>query len=668
MGNLSFRQVHLDFHTSEQIEGVGEKFDPKEFAQTLKEAEVDSITCFARCHHGMIYYDTEFAGTHPYLTRNLLKEQIKACHEVGIKVPIYITVGWDEYIAKNHPEWLERNAEGKPNGSGPLDAGWRKLCFNTAYIDYVEEQTIDVLKTFDTEVDGLFFDIIMQGPCCCNVCMVDMEKAGFDPIIEDDRTAFATQVNNRFKKRMTKTIRKYNKDCTIFYNAGHVNPAIRETLDTYTHLELESLPSGGWGYDHFPITARYGRNLGKEYLAMTGKFHKSWADFGGFKNQPALEYECFTGLALGAKCSIGDQLHPNGSINKATYQLIGNVYRQVKDKEPWCDDVVAVTEIGVISPEVIPGMHQRLHPAIKGLNRMLSEAHYQFDILDTEMDFNKYKIIILPDIITLNESFKEKLESYIAQGGKLILSYKSGMASSESEFALKGMGVRFVQESEFTPDYVVAGKQIREGLMDTEYVMYEQGLWVQPLPGTESLASIHNPYFNRSYKHFCSHNQTPVEKDSGYPAITYNDSVIYFSHPIFSMYSNHGLRAYKQMFLNALKLLLPEKLIQTNAPTTAQIYINDQPAENRYVVHILHYIPERRFESVDTIEDIIPLYQVSLSVKMEIEPSSVSLQPSNTKLEFAYKNGYVNVVVPKVNGHEMVVLNYNVDDATRNLI
>ncbi len=122
------------------------------------------------------------------------------------------------------------------------------------------------------------------------------------------------------------------------------------------------------------------------------------------------------------------------------------------------------------------------------------------------------------------------------------------------------------------------------------------------------------------------------------------------------------------MFLNALKLLLPEKLIQTNAPTTAQIYINDQPAENRYVVHILHYIPERRFESVDTIEDVIPLYQVSLSVKMENEPSSVSLQPSNTKLEFTYENGYMNVVVPKVNGHEMVVINYSVDDATRNLV
>ncbi|HHU78732.1 MAG TPA: beta-galactosidase [Clostridiales bacterium] len=658
MGKLRFRQVHLDFHTSEQIRGIGDKFDPEEFAQTLKEACVDSITCFARCHHGMIFYDTDFPGRHPYLNRNLLKEQIDACRKVGIKVPIYITVGLDEYIAKRHPEWLERRPDGGPGGAGPLEAGWRKLCFNTPYIDYVEKQTIDLLKAFDCDVDGLFFDIISQNPCCCNYCLDGMTEAGLDPASLKDRTEFARQVLNKFKKRMTETVRKYDKDCTIFYNSGHVGPGIRETLDTYSHLELESLPSGGWGYEHFPITARYARNLGKEYLAMTGKFHKSWADFGGFKNQAALEYECFTGLALGAKCSIGDQLHPSGEINKATYQLIGSVFSQVEKKEPWCDDVEGIAEIGVINPEILPGVRQ-LHPAIKGVYRMLSEAHYQFDVLDDQMDFDRYKVIILPDIITLDAGLKEKLEKYISSGGKVILSYKSGMDASESGFVLKETGVTYVSEAEYSPDYCVAGEKVGEGLLDTEYVMYERGHWVEPRPGTEKLASIYNPYFNRSYKHFCSHNQTPVEKDSGYPAITKADNVIYFSHPIFGMYSTHGMRAYKQLFLNALKLLLPEKLVETSAPTTAQIYLNRQPADSRYVLHILHYIPERRSEIVDTIEDVIPIYDISLKVRLPEKPVSVTLQPSGRKLEFSCEKGQVSFTVPKVHGHEMAVIDYD---------
>ena len=109
---LRYRQVHLDFHTSEQIAGIGSAFDPQEFAATLAKARVNSITCFARCHHGWIYYDTQAfpERRHPYLTRNLLAEQIAACHARGIRVPIYVTVQWDQYSAEAHPEWLERKA------------------------------------------------------------------------------------------------------------------------------------------------------------------------------------------------------------------------------------------------------------------------------------------------------------------------------------------------------------------------------------------------------------------------------------------------------------------------------------------------------------------------------------------------------------------------------
>src|SRR5947209_12324898 len=62
MQEIPFRQVHLDFHTSEQIPGVGSEFDPARFVETLQRAAVNSITLFSRCHHGMIYHDTQFAN------------------------------------------------------------------------------------------------------------------------------------------------------------------------------------------------------------------------------------------------------------------------------------------------------------------------------------------------------------------------------------------------------------------------------------------------------------------------------------------------------------------------------------------------------------------------------------------------------------------------------
>ncbi len=60
-----------------------------------------------------------------------------------------------------------------------------------------------------------------------------------------------------------------------------------------------------------------------EFLGMTGKFHTTWGEFGGYKHPNALRYEAGLSIANGAKCSIGDQLHPEGLMDKATYELIG---------------------------------------------------------------------------------------------------------------------------------------------------------------------------------------------------------------------------------------------------------------------------------------------------------------------------------------------------------
>jgi len=331
MTKLRFRQIHLDFHTSEHIPGVGSEFDADEFAETLKAAHVNSVTCFARCHHGWIYYDTEQfpERRHPELSCNLLAEQIEACHARDIRVPIYITVQWDHYTAREHPEWLVCDENGCIPGTKPFEPGfYRRLCLNTPYVDWLEAFTIEVCETL--EVDGIFFDIVAPTPCCCQYCIEDMLKEGLNPADGRHRAAYANQVLRDFQERLFSVVRSLHSEAMVFFNSGHVGPCHRSIIHTFTHLELESLPSGGWGYMHFPMAQRYARRLGVDTMGVTGKFHTTWGDFGSFKNPAALEFECMNMLALGAKCSIGDQLHPTGRICYDTYQLIGSVYGKVE--------------------------------------------------------------------------------------------------------------------------------------------------------------------------------------------------------------------------------------------------------------------------------------------------------------------------------------------------
>ena len=147
---LPSRQVHLDFHTSECIPEIAKDFDPTAFAKTVREAHINSMTVFARCHHGWLYYPSKKFPelVHPHLQYpNLLLDQVRALHREGIKAPVYITVQWDYHSATTHPEWLIRKADGAHEGGPFTEAGfYQALCVNTSYYDFLTAHTAEVCE------------------------------------------------------------------------------------------------------------------------------------------------------------------------------------------------------------------------------------------------------------------------------------------------------------------------------------------------------------------------------------------------------------------------------------------------------------------------------------------------------------------------------------------
>src|SRR5688500_774799 len=136
---LRFRQVHLDFHTSGLIPGIGARFSKRQFQEALKVGHVDSITLFSKCHHGWSYHSTKVGRRHPHLKFDLLARQIEACRELNVRCPIYISAGLDEYMAMERPEWVVKNRDGTTYD--PLAVTWFKLMrFNSPYLDYLCEQ------------------------------------------------------------------------------------------------------------------------------------------------------------------------------------------------------------------------------------------------------------------------------------------------------------------------------------------------------------------------------------------------------------------------------------------------------------------------------------------------------------------------------------------------
>jgi hypothetical protein len=656
--DLRFRQIHLDFHTSEAIEGIGSAFDPAAFAETLSAARVDSVTCFARGHHGWLYYPSEQfpERIHPHLDRpNLLGEQIDACHRRDIRVPIYVTVQWDQYTSQRRPDWCQMNPDGSLVGTEPLEAGfYRTLCLNTPYVEFLHAHVREILDTMD--VDGLFFDILNPQNCCCFACRSDMLARGLDPADAGDRRAFGVEVLSRFKNEMTAMIRTTHPEITVFYNAGHIATHHRQSMEAYSHYEVESLPSGGWGYLHFPLTGRYARSLGKPVLGMTGKFHTFWGDFHSFKNPEALQFELFHMLALGARCSVGDQLHPDGRICPHTYERIGSVYRQVEALEPWVRGARPVVDLAVINPEP-PADRQAISatPAGFGAVRMLQELAMQFDVVDGLADLSGYKLVILPDDVEVDDALKAKLSAYLAGGGAVIASHRSGLAPGGERFALGELGIEFLGDAPFGPDFIVPTGEIGQGLAATEHVMYLRALEVEP-DGAEVLSRVNVPYFNREWRHFCSHRHTPSSRQGGYPAVTRKGRAIYFAHPIFRQYHDSAPRWCRHLLANAIGLLLDEPLVRHDGPSSLIVALNRQVQPGRDVLHLLHYVPERRGRQFDVIDDIIPLHELTLSLRADRPWRQARVVPAGQALDVRTEGGRCHLTLPRLDGHAVIEL------------
>ena len=655
MAKLEFpkRTIHLDFHTGPDIPDVGSDFDADLFAARFKEAHVDSVTVFAMGHHGHLYYNTDHPARHPSLPADLdlLESQIEALHGVGIRAPIYITVQVNEYAASQHPEWVAMNPDGSlVKRNGPLEAGWHVLDMSSPYQDYLVEITKGILDRFKP-VDGIFLDMCWDQPSVSKWAIAGMRADKLDPKNEIDRSVYARNVAHSYMKRfrdMVEAAQKNSKPAGVWFNSRpKTNLHIEKKF--LRHVEIEALPTGGWGYAYFPYVARFVRPLNLPTLSHTGRFFKSWGDNGSLKPKMALKYECCQILSQGMTNGIGDLLHPRGVPQKAVYDLIGEVYSHIERCEPFVEGGVIQSQIALV---VDPELGDKPGPSGIGATRALQQLRQQFDVVAPSASLDSYELVIIPEATTIDPDLKRKLEAYVVKSGSLVL---CGAAALDAEGmpAIEGMNVVVSGPSPYSHTFLRASKQVSSNLADYDYVMYEPGFRMKPGKGAESLVRVVEPYFERSFDRFSGHSYTPPSKLSPYSAVVRNGNIITFSVPILEAYGHHASPNYRVLLGNCIDLLLPEPLIRDRAPSKLETTVVKKGGS--VVIHLLSFNPERRADNLDVVEDPLPLVDVPMSVKIDSAPRRVSLQPHDIELDFAYSKGYASVKVTLLDGHGMLV-------------
>ncbi len=661
----SWRKVHLDFHNSAHVASIGEDFDPQTFVRKLQESHVAEIVLFAKDMHGFCYFPTASGVQHPGLKFDLLGQQVQGCNAASIKTYAYICALWDEKIAADHPQWCQINRKRETYLPKPDEAPyWTNLCpSNPEVVQSLTNLAREVLEKY--AVEGIWFDMVIprEEECFCPNCLAAMSAQGLDPEDNAHQRQYQHELNKQFLKALYDACQAARPGCAVDFNN---QPAfgLGERVQWQENIDIEALPTSVWGYDYFPTAVRYVRTQPVAAFGMTGRFHRGWGDFGGFKTPDQLQAEAFAILSHGAGVDIGDQMPPNGVLDDAAYASIGAAFAEVEKLEPYLRDAKPVAEAALL----INGnpLDTLVIPSYAGWTKLLTELNIQFDLVDVNGDWSRYPVVIVDSAI-VDEELRERLWScramlfygtnpegfsYDVRAEKCEFDpsyFTPKYGSARTPVAIYGPSVGFC----FPNQSHVQSKAdspfpIRQGEGDCERSELGDG------GGTQVIAHQTLPDFQRSPLHYTSHAQSPASH-AGNNAIAFvKDKTGFLGFDAGEAYFQTGYPAYRELVRQLLRALPNHSLVRNEAPSTVQIHL--ARTSNIWIVHVFDSSIGRPspkhppyYETANTLANV--------EVRLSLEGSwSARAVRTGAEVETEEGQGILKLTIPKLRRYEMIVL------------
>ncbi len=645
------RNVHIDFHTPKWAK-VGEKFDAKQFADTIAAANCSSAVVFAKCHHGFAYYPTKAGVRHPQLNFDLLGAQAKALHERGIFCFAYFSANVDAYQNEHHADWRQVHEGGRQN-----EGNFSAVCFNSPYREQVFiPQLEEVVRNYP--VDGLWIDMMgyYQDRCFCQHCQAKATEQKVDLNNKEQRYHFTEELVREVVREVHGRLKKIRPSIVLHFN--HLTKlGMREAL-AYEDLSNVESPIPLLNYTYFPTYARYVRTLGQPFGGVTNRFDVGYGRFGTLKSEQMLEYELASMLASGGIGTVVDQVPHHVQLEGPAYERLGEAFAFAREREPWCLGSVSVPEIAVLAPNQL-GYFGWAEPdnALYGAVTCLTELHQHFDVIDQDEDFDRYRLIVLPGANPPPPpAVVQRLADYVAKGGRLLA---VDLDLSGEAGALKtALGVERAEPSaKFKSGYLrPSNVAMQRGLPKMDMLVGATFRDVVATSGTETLFSAVMPIGVDFYGHA---GPPASDKPSG-PAITSHrhgkGQAAYVGLPLLSVFYGTPTLAPRNVMANVLEQLLPsdDRLLDVRAPLSVEVNLMAQPG--RRVLHLLNFHAERqRGDKRYTLENVSPVRDIRCQVSLPSKPTKVYLAPSKVELAWRPVGGRVEVTVPEVLIHQMVV-------------
>ena len=293
---------------------------------------------------------------------------------------------------------------------------------------------------------------------------------------------------------------------------------------------------------------------------------------------------------------------------------------------------------------------------------MLLEGKFTFDVIDLESELSPYRLVILPDAIPVGPALKAKLEAYLAAGGRVLLTGRSGIGE-DGRFVLDAGAEWQGTSPNKGGDFVLPIPALRSDFVADPLFMYAPAERITLTDG-ETLGDVYEPYFDRTPRHFSGHVNAASQPDpSGWACGSRKGGITYFAFPIFTCYHQLGAVAMLEIAEKLIASALGgPQMLTASLPRAGRATVRHQAAANRDVVHLLHAAPVLRGQfrgaGVQPIQDLVPLQRRGGHPRGARGGEVRQARSAGRGPSLLEESGRIAFEVPEVIGHQMIEVQY----------
>jgi len=670
-----FRLVQTNLREIDAID-----FDLDVYVNSIKDIGANSVLINVGGIVANYYTDLEFHYQNPNLKIDMIREVIGRLHQEGIRVIGRFDFSkLNEELAAQKPEWLYKSVKGETvNYNGQIHT-----CINGGY---QQEYSLAILKEALTKfpLDGVFFNMIgyvtrdygntYHGICQSEACRERFHKwsGGLDlPVKEDDNDPvfrkyrqFKSETSDELFFRIHDLIKSFG---------NHI------AISTYTHAgtdfyRKEANSHSAFYSDFVPWEYQAAQNVKSTLGSWKDKQSSNAAvHFYGYPARHSADARWLTQQRLFQNIMYGAGLdfycigRLDNLEDRLVLQNVKEVFQFHKQNEKYLhhtlsDNKVLLLHDGQSSSE------------FQGIFEILTENHVLFDVMEhwcintdeVPREIESYEVVIMPDITSLSDAQCQKLDNYVSNGGKLLV---TGFTSTNDEIGnplnkirLNSLGVEpefksfNKEQGTFFRIFEKDKKRFNSPVFDNFDLVYawEQGLLCKTKPGAESMLGFIPPAMIGPPE------KTYYTEVTEIPGLVLNSpgkgKTSFITFRLGSLYHHTRHYGHAAIFMGTLNSLLEyESEIKTNASPLVEIARQKSGTGQFEWFGLLNHSGQLG----NAFHEPLPIQDIKLSFLPDKIIRSVKTLADGKVLPHQILNdGWVEVLLPELQSFDIILVEY----------